>query len=66
MQMELFDFSSYNPVRLDELFTAYYDCRKNKRKTFNALDFEGDFETRLVKLVLIIRGVRFRLLLINR
>jgi len=50
MQMELFDFSSYNPVRLDELFAAYYDCRKNKRKTFNALDFEGDFEARLVEL----------------
>ncbi len=50
MQMELFDFSSYNPIRLEEVFEAYYDCRKNKRKTFNALEFEGDFESRLVDL----------------
>lgn len=50
MQMELFDFKSYNPVRLEELFAAYYDCRQNKRKTFNALEFEGDYEAKLVDL----------------
>ena len=50
MQMELFDFGSYNPVRLEELFAAYYDCRQNKRKTFNALEFEGDYEAKLVDL----------------
>lgn len=32
------------------LFAAYYDCRKNKRNTANALDFEVDFETRLFRL----------------
>ena len=50
MQMELYDFKSYNPVRLEELFAAYYDCRQNKRKTFNALEFEGDYEAKLVDL----------------
>ena len=50
MQMELFDYKSYNLVRLDEIFAAYYDCRQNKRKTFNALEFEGDYETKLIEL----------------
>ncbi len=50
MQMELFDYNSENLVRLDEMFAAYYDCRQNKRKTFNALEFEGDYETKLIEL----------------
>lgn len=50
MQLELFDFEDNNLVRLDELFAAYFDCRHNKRKTFNALEFEGDYESRLVDL----------------
>jgi RNA-directed DNA polymerase len=32
---------------LRDLFQAYYDARKNKRGTANALRFEMDFETRL-------------------
>lgn len=50
MQLELFDFEDNNLVRLEELFEAYFDCRKNKRKTFNALDFEGDYESHLIDL----------------
>ncbi|MFR8207162.1 MAG: hypothetical protein ACLU99_13340 [Alphaproteobacteria bacterium] len=44
MQLELFDTTYREPVRLEELFAAYYDCRRHKRKTFNALEFEADFE----------------------
>lgn len=50
MQLELFDYSDEPLIKLEELFSAYYDCRHNKRKTFNALAFEGDFESRLVDL----------------
>ncbi len=40
-----------NPlISLDELFDAYFQCRKNKRRTCNALAFEVDFEQNLIKL----------------
>ena len=43
MQYSLFDFSP--PADLtEELFTAYFECRKNKRNTINALLFEKHFE----------------------
>ncbi len=35
---------------LYDLFQAYYDARKNKRNTFNALAFEIDYERKLFKL----------------
>ena len=35
---------------LTDIFRAYYDARKNKRKTANALRFELNFETQLFKL----------------
>jgi len=35
---------------LYDLFKAYYDARKNKRNTINALDFEVDYETKLFEL----------------
>ena len=35
---------------LKELFQAYYDARKNKRKTVNALQFEIDYESKIIKL----------------
>lgn len=38
------------PPLLRDLFQAYYDARKNKRNTINALRFELDFESRLFKL----------------
>ena len=35
---------------LEELFTAYYDCRRNKRNTRNALSFELNYEQNLFEL----------------
>ena len=40
---------NYNKL-LQDLFQAYYDCRKNKRKTINQLQFEIDYESNLMKL----------------
>ena len=36
-----------NCISLESVFEAYYICRKNKRKTFNALSFEVDYEKKL-------------------
>jgi len=35
---------------LEDLFQAYFDARKNKRKTFSALKFEEKFEENIFKL----------------
>ena len=35
---------------LYDLFQAYFDARRNKRKTINALEFEVDFESKLIVL----------------
>ena len=35
---------------LENIFTAYYDARKNKRNTINALRFEINYETKLFEL----------------
>jgi RNA-directed DNA polymerase len=35
---------------LESLFRAYFDCRKNKRNTINALRFETDYEYNLIAL----------------
>ena len=37
-------------IGLEEVFEAYYDCRKNKRRTANALLFESDYESYCVEL----------------
>lgn len=37
-------------LTLSELFQAYYDCRKNKRNTWNALLFEENLERNLMDL----------------
>ncbi len=37
-------------LTLPNLFTAYYNCRKNKRNSINALDFEINYESNLIKL----------------
>ena len=34
----------------EDLVRAYFDCRKHKRNTLNALDFEIDLENNLIKL----------------
>jgi len=50
MQLDLFD-KVPDPARLRvELFEAYYECRANKRNTLSALEFELDFESRLLDL----------------
>ncbi|MDP2104109.1 MAG: RNA-directed DNA polymerase [Candidatus Gracilibacteria bacterium] len=37
-------------MELSELFEAYYECRRHKRKTVNALAFELDYESNLIAL----------------
>lgn len=37
-------------VTTDGLLTAYYDCRKNKRKTASAVVYEMDYESKLIAL----------------
>lgn len=37
-------------IPIEDFFQAYFDCRKRKRKTANALKFERDYEENLVKL----------------
>jgi RNA-directed DNA polymerase len=57
MQMNLFDkpekkgvIVTQGIIKPEELFEAYYLCRKNKRNTHNALAFEMDYEKNLVEL----------------
>lgn len=50
MQLELFDTADVGKIELEEIFSAYYECRKNKRRTMNALAFEADYETNLIQL----------------
>ena len=37
-------------IALQDVFQAYADCRRNKRRTANAMAFEVDYEARLVRL----------------
>ena len=48
MQLELFDTVDVGTIELEDIFSAYYECRKNKRRTINALAFEADFEENLI------------------
>lgn len=50
MQYELFENALSGQIALEDVFKAYYDCRKSKRRTINALSFELDFERELVRL----------------
>jgi len=49
MQLPLFDIQDKDKILID-LFQAYYDARKNKRNTINALKFEKHFEHNLFQL----------------
>ena len=49
MQLDLFNNNSNNKLLYD-LFQAYYDARRNKRNTINALAFEIDYEKKLFEL----------------
>ena len=37
-------------IELEDIFKAYYECRKSKRRTVNALAYELNFEKELVRL----------------
>ncbi len=51
MQTELFcDSAISEEIALEDLFKAYYECRKHKRRTVNALAFELNFEQELIRL----------------
>ena len=39
-----------NVILLEELFEAYFECRKNKRSTANAIGFEINYENNLFQL----------------
>ncbi len=61
-QLSLFD-AAQDPkpaIALAELFAAYFNCRKHKRNTRNALAFEVDYETHLLKLWTEINDGRYR------
>jgi RNA-directed DNA polymerase len=49
MQLNLLSHIDYSELT-EEVFTAYYDCRKNKRNTLNALKFEKHLEKNVFKL----------------
>ena len=38
-------------IPIEDLYEAYFDCRKNKRGSYNALAFELDYEANLLKLL---------------
>ena len=46
---------------LEDLFTAYFDARKNKRNTINALAFELNYESNLFKLFEDIKERRYEI-----
>lgn len=46
MQQKLFNNS--DNIALEDIFRAYYDCRKNKRNNLDALKYELDFEEDLI------------------
>lgn len=57
MQLSLFDIpqpkielDELPRIELIEIFQAYFECRKNKRNSANALAFEIDYENSLVQL----------------
>ena len=43
-------FQGKHGIELADLFAAYADCRRNKRRTMNALAFEVDYERELIAL----------------
>ena len=48
MQLEL--FGDMTAIPLEDIFNAYYECRKHKRNRTGALQFEVDLESNLVEL----------------
>lgn len=50
MMQELFRPEEMGGVSLEEVIEAYYDCRRRKRTTMNALEFELDYEHECIEL----------------
>lgn len=50
--MQQLDFFSpqSGTIALEDVFEAYFECRRNKRRTYNALAFEMRFEENLIEL----------------
>lgn len=46
----LFPEEELGGISLEDVFEAYFECRKKKRNTCNALAFESDYERRCVEL----------------
>lgn len=62
MQLDLFTppAAEYDSdIELHELFEAYFECRRNKRNTANALAFEVDYERHLIDLWQDINAYRY-------
>jgi RNA-directed DNA polymerase len=60
MQLDLFTNINYSQLT-EELFSAYFDCRKNKRNTQNALSFEKHLEKNVFKLIDEIYELKYQL-----
>ena len=60
MQLDLFTNINYSQLT-EELFSAYFDCRKNKRNTLNALKFEKHLEQTVFKLIDEIYELKYQL-----
>lgn len=50
MEQTLFKPEDMGGVSLEEVIEAYYDCRRRKRTTMNAIEFELDYESQCVEL----------------
>lgn len=50
LQQSLFTDEELGGIPLEDVFEAYFECRKKKRNTCNALAFESDYERRCVEL----------------
>jgi RNA-directed DNA polymerase len=50
MNQNLLSKNKIGDISLEDIFLAYFDCRKNKRNKLDALNFEVEFEKELIKL----------------
>ena len=50
LQLSLFSDEETGGISLEDVFEAYFECRKKKRNTCNALAFESEYERKCVEL----------------
>lgn len=48
LQLELFEEAK---ISVEQIFDAYYSCRRNKRNSYQAIEFETDLESNLIGLM---------------